>query len=50
MRVVNAIGYNEPRDAISHDWVDLLISNNLEFVLIPNCGDRVSDFLERINV
>ena len=50
MRVVNAIGYNEPRDAISHDWVDLLISNNLEFVLIPNCGDRVSDFLERINI
>ena len=50
MRVVNALGYNEPRDAISHDWVDLLINNNLEFVLIPNCGDRVSDFLETIKI
>jgi len=46
MRVVNALSYNEPRDAISHDWVDLLLANNLEFVLIPNCGDKVNDFLE----
>ena len=46
MRVVNALSYNEPRDAISHDWVELLLSNNLKFILIPNCGDKVIDFLE----
>jgi len=46
MRVVNADNYVEPRDAISHDWIDLLLVNNIEFVLIPNCGDKVIDFLE----
>ena len=46
MRVVDANNYVEPRDAISHDWVDLLLENNIDFVLIPNCGDKVIKFLE----
>ena len=51
MRVVNATSYNEPRDAISHDWVEFLFSNNLKFTLIPNCGDTVTKFLDinRVN-
>ena len=48
MRVVNAVRYFEPRDSISHDWIGLLIENDLEFVLIPNCGDQVSKFLQLI--
>jgi len=46
MRVVNSVRYYEPRDAISHDWISLLTDNDLEFVLIPNCGDQVIEFLE----
>ena len=50
MRVVNAVRYFEPRDAISHDWIGLLTENDLEFVLIPNCGDQVSRFLQLNNI
>ena len=46
MRVVNADNYIEPRDAISHDWIDFFYDNNLEFVLIPNCGQDVINFIE----
>ena len=46
MRVVNALNYNEPRDAISHDWINLFINENLKPVLIPNCGDEVEQFLQ----
>ena len=46
MRVVNALNYNEPRDAISHDWISLFINENLRPVLIPNCGDEVEQFLQ----
>ena len=50
MRVVNAASYNEPRDAISHDWLKFLFSNNLNFTLIPNCGDNVEKFLSMNNI
>jgi N5-(cytidine 5'-diphosphoramidyl)-L-glutamine hydrolase len=36
MRVVQAEGYVEPRDAVSHDWVRFLCSLNLRVLLIPN--------------
>ena len=50
MRVVNAVRYFEPRDAISHDWIGLLTENDFEFVLIPNCGDQVNKFLQLNNI
>ena len=40
------MNYNEPRDAISHDWISLFINENLRPVLIPNCGDEVEQFLQ----
>jgi len=46
MRVVSEKNYIEPRDAISHDWIDLFFENNIECVLIPNCGQNVIKFLE----
>ena len=50
MRVVNPVQYTEPRDAISHDWMDLLLSNDFEFILIPNCGEHVNEFLQSQNI
>ena len=46
MRVVNAGNYHEPRDAISHDWIDYFHENDINITLIPNCGDRIVEFLE----
>ena len=40
MRVVQAENYVEPRDAISHDWIDWLASRGHVPVLVPN---RVPD-------
>jgi N5-(cytidine 5'-diphosphoramidyl)-L-glutamine hydrolase len=50
MRVVNAVDYDEPRDAISHDWIDYFNDNNFDIVLIPNCGDMVVEFLDKSQV
>lgn len=36
MRVVSAAGYDEPRDALSHDWVRYLAGLGLRPVLVPN--------------
>jgi putative glutamine amidotransferase len=36
MRVVNAATYVEPRDAISHDWIDWLAERGHDPVLMPN--------------
>ena len=30
MRVVSAVGYDEPRDAISHDWLAWLAAQGIE--------------------
>jgi len=36
MRVVQAVDYHEPRDAISHDWITFLNDLEMTPVLIPN--------------
>jgi gamma-glutamyl-gamma-aminobutyrate hydrolase PuuD len=36
MRVVQAVGYVEPRDAVSHDWIRLFATLPVTPVLIPN--------------
>jgi len=36
MRVVQAAGYDEPRDAISHDWLAFLDEADLLPILVPN--------------
>lgn len=36
MRITQASGYEEPRDSISHDWIDLLQSWGMAPFLLPN--------------
>ena len=50
MRVMYPNNYIEPRDAISHDWINFLLLNDFEVVLIPNCGDKVTKFLDSNNI
>lgn len=50
MRVVNALDYDEPRDAISQDWYPFLASCGITPVLIPNIEDAVSKYLEDLKV
>ena len=38
LRVVSAFGYNEPRDAISHDWIVWLTKHGIEPVLLSNAA------------
>jgi len=46
MRTVDAVGYSEPRDAISHDWMRWLASQSYTPVLLPNAIPDPSAFLE----
>lgn len=50
MRVVNAQGYNEPRDAISHDWINLLQSEEFTPLLVPNCLNDPVGFVEQAGI
>ena len=47
MRVVQAQGYSEPRDAISHDWIAWFQQHDLEPVLIPNALKQPAERLAR---
>jgi len=38
MRVTEAAGYNEPRDSISHDWLNILSAWGMSPLLVPNIG------------
>ena len=42
MRVVQAAGYNDPRDAISQDWIAFLNEVGLNPILVPN---RLADVI-----
>lgn len=44
MRVTEAAGYDEPRDAISHDWIRFLQRHNSMPLLVPNLLDDVEAF------
>ena len=50
MRVVNALDYHDPRDALSQDWYPFLESCGITPVLIPNIEDAVSKYLEDLKV
>lgn len=50
MRIVNAQGYDEPRDAISHDWINFLQAEGFTPLLVPN---RLADpvgFVQRAGI
>lgn len=45
MRIVQATGYVEPRDAISHNWTETLVRWNMTPVLIPNALKNAGAYL-----
>lgn len=49
MRVVEATGYQERRDALAHDWypfLDWVLGERATWLMIPNLGDKaVRDFV-----
>lgn len=49
MRITNAQGYDEPRDSISHDWSERLISWGKTPMPIPNIGPLAVDYLKQIS-
>ena len=49
-RIVNAENYDEKRDAISHDWPQLLQKIESNIIFIPNNLTNVEDFLNDIGV
>ena len=50
MRVVEATGYHEPRDALSQDWFRFLKACDITPVLVPNVGEDAVSYLEGIEV
>ena len=46
MRVTEAVGYNEPRDSISQDWLRALYAWDMVPVLIPNVPAEASALLK----
>ena len=48
-RIVNPINYDEKRDAISHDLVNILDKLDLNPILIPNNLSDTKNFLEQLN-
>lgn len=50
MRVVSEHRYKEERDSISHDWINFFMENKIQFVLIPNYGKNVINFLKKANL
>ena len=49
-RIINAENYDEKRDAISHDWPQLLEKIESNIIFIPNKLTNVEDFLNDIGV
>lgn len=49
MRVTNAQNYNDPRDAISHDWPRYInyILPKSNYFFIPNLGDDAVDYCKK---
>lgn len=54
MRVVSATGYDEPRDALAHDWypfLDWVFNGQARWLLIPNIGaEAVEHFVSEQRV
>lgn len=49
-RIINAKNYDEKRDAISHDWPQLLEKIESNIIFIPNTLTNVENFLNDIGV
>jgi gamma-glutamyl-gamma-aminobutyrate hydrolase PuuD len=49
MRVVNAVGYDEPRDALAHDWTNFMkdVMPEVNWVPVPNVGVDIADFVKQ---
>jgi gamma-glutamyl-gamma-aminobutyrate hydrolase PuuD len=50
MRVVESSFYDEPRDAISHDWIIWFQKHNFQPILVPNRLKDPVNFLEQEGV
>ncbi len=52
MRVVEARDYDEPRDALAHDWPRFWrrAFADAEFALLPNLGEETVDYARRLAV
>ena len=50
MRVVEASGYTDSRDALSHDWIRLLDRAGFDVVMIPNVVEDPIAFVQRLSV
>lgn len=50
LRGVNAINYKESRDALSHDWPNLLETLRITPIYIPNNLSKVNDFLDEFDL
>jgi gamma-glutamyl-gamma-aminobutyrate hydrolase PuuD len=50
LRVVEAPGYSETRDAISHDWVRFLSLKGITLLLIPNVLSDPVDYVKQMKV
>lgn len=50
MRITNAIGYHEPRDSISHDWIEW--SKRMGYIAcpIPNSLDDPGAYMSALNI
>lgn len=48
MRVVEAQGYKEPRDALAHDWPAYLLDTfpEVKWLPVPNIKDKVLDYVQ----
>lgn len=49
MRVVEASGYHEPRDALSHDWIDYLDGHAMLALPLPNLAEGASAYLDALS-
>lgn len=50
LRVVETKEYREPRDTIAHDWFGFLNRLGYEWVLIPNLGEDVIDYIKKLGI
>ena len=49
MRVTNAVGYDEPRDSISHDWIRWLEQFGHTPLLVPNILSDAGGYVTSLN-
>lgn len=49
MRVVDATGYHERRDALSHDWVRWLEARGHQAFLVPNASREPEQYLDMVS-